>query len=109
MKRHSILREFIPSTVSKLYSRHTNSVQGGAEGVRDRMGKAANRDVEESEQSRRFMSRYFKRMKTEYAWSRVVNFHLMTSITDPRPTIVPRGYQLGDTTFISDCSARGDH
>ena len=63
------------------------------------MNEAMNRDKEESEPAwRSFFTSKPRRTRTNDP-SRVVIFHLLRSITDTQPTLVPRERQLGDAVL----------
>jgi hypothetical protein len=62
------------------------------------MEKAMNRDGEESEPVWHPFPSKTRRTRTEDA-SRVVDFHLLRSITDIQPTLVRRERQLGDAAL----------
>ena len=66
------------------------------------MEKAMNKDKEESgEMRRRWQIFKPQRKRAEDTPSRVVNFHLLKSITDMRPTLVPRERRLSNVALCN--------
>jgi hypothetical protein len=60
------------------------------------MKQAAKKDEEESRPRFRLLPPNIRKKRTKNAPSKVVDFHLLTSITDTRPTIAPRECRPSD-------------